>query len=162
MQVKPFYLTFFFILCALFCLSPAATVHTNIQALIIDEASPPTFLSLAAASESELLADESKRKKAEALKNKGNDLMTKGQIDEALKYYRQAIEVDPSYANPYNNIGMILEKKGQHDNAAIYYKKAIEKDGTIFQPYLNLAFISFEKGKNTEAENSAEKPLNSI
>ena len=44
--------------------------------------------------------------------------------DEAIKAYRQAIELDPTFSWPYQNLGSIFEDRGDHEEALIYFQQA--------------------------------------
>ncbi len=48
-----------------------------------------------------------------------------GQLREAVNFCHKAIEVDPDYGNPYNDIGAYLIKMGQWEAAAPWLVKAI-------------------------------------
>ena len=48
-----------------------------------------------------------------------------GQYEAAIKDYRQAIQVDPSFHAAYHNIGLALEKLGKYDEAIASYNEAI-------------------------------------
>ena len=43
---------------------------------------------------------------AEKLKDKGNQQLQQGNIEDAISYYRQSITADPGYAHAYANLGM--------------------------------------------------------
>lgn len=47
-----------------------------------------------------------------------------GLLDEAITECRKAIEVDPSFGNPYNDIGAYLIEMGQHDEAIPWLERA--------------------------------------
>jgi len=49
--------------------------------------------------------------------NLGATLVEKGQIDEAISHYREAIRLKPDYAGFRYNLGVALNKKGQTDEA---------------------------------------------
>jgi tetratricopeptide (TPR) repeat protein len=62
----------------------------------------------------------------ETWKNKGNEFFSKGDFETALKCYRQAVEIDPSYLSGWNNYGLTLLKLGKIDEAS-QIKKKIEE-----------------------------------
>ena len=45
---------------------------------------------------------------------------------EALYRWRRAVEIDPSYAAAWNNLGIAYEHKGQFDDAREAYEKSLE------------------------------------
>lgn len=63
---------------------------------------------------------------ADAYVNQGNVNNDKGQYDQAISYYTEAIEINPSFAEAYVNRGNVYHAKGQYDQAISDYNKAIE------------------------------------
>ena len=54
-----------------------------------------------------------------------------GRIDQAIDYYRKAIELDPGFAMAHNNLGAMLKNRGQFDEAIAEYRKALEVDPNL-------------------------------
>jgi tetratricopeptide (TPR) repeat protein len=52
-------------------------------------------------------------------------LSSKGRIDEAIAHCRRAIEIDPDFGNPYNDIGAYLMQLGRMDEAEPWFRRAI-------------------------------------
>lgn len=71
-----------------------------------------------------------------------------GRIDEAIAECLKAIEIDPSFGNPYNDIGVYLMEKGQDTEAIPWLEKAkqAERYEPRHFPYLNLGRIYLRKG----------------
>jgi Tfp pilus assembly protein PilF len=71
-----------------------------------------------------------------------------GRIDDAIAECRKAIEVDPGFGNPYNDIGAYLIAKGELDDAIPWLEKA--KHAPRYEPrhfpYLNLGRLYAAKG----------------
>src|SRR5581483_1197121 len=61
---------------------------------------------------------------AEAYTFRGWTYSMMGRLDEAIQECYKAIEVDPSFGNPYNDIGAYLIEKGQHDEAIPWLERA--------------------------------------
>jgi len=60
-----------------------------------------------------------------ALNNMGMIHMLVGRHDEALHYFQQTIQVDPTYAAAYNNMGVVLRDEGKVKEAIALYDKCI-------------------------------------
>lgn len=76
-----------------------------------------------------------------------------GKIDEAIEECHKAIEVDPDFGNPYNDIGAYLIEKGDLDGAIGWLKKAMvaKRYECYFYPHYNLGRIYEAKGRLFEA-----------
>jgi Tfp pilus assembly protein PilF len=63
-----------------------------------------------------------------------------GRLDDAIAECHKAIEVDPTFGNPYNDIGAYLLQKGQVDEAIVWLERAL--DAPRYQnycyPHMNL------------------------
>jgi tetratricopeptide (TPR) repeat protein len=66
-----------------------------------------------------------------------------GRYLEAIEECRKAIDVDPAFGNPYNDIGAYLIELGRPDEAIPWFKKAIEaaRYEPRHFPHFNLARI---------------------
>ncbi|NEO12385.1 MULTISPECIES: tetratricopeptide repeat protein [unclassified Moorena] len=73
------------------------------------------------------LAEE--QKTAESCINHGDYLWAKGQLNEAVTQYHQAIKLDPKSSLGYQRLGATLKQQGQFDQATAYYRKAIKLAG---------------------------------
>ena len=49
-----------------------------------------------------------------------------GRLDEAIEECKKAIAVDPSFGNPYNDIGAYLIQMGRHDDAIPWLERATQ------------------------------------
>jgi len=71
-----------------------------------------------------------------------------GRLDEAIEDCRKAIEIDPEFGNPYNDIGVYLMQKGQLDEAIPWLERA--KLAGRYEPrhfpHSNLGRIYEQKG----------------
>jgi len=63
----------------------------------------------------------------------------KGQTDEAISQYREAIRLKPDYAEACNNLGNALSDKGQFDEAISQYQQAIRLKPDYAEARTNLA-----------------------
>jgi tetratricopeptide (TPR) repeat protein len=82
-------------------------------------------------------------------------------LDDAIAACYKAIEVDPDFGNPYNDIGVYLMQKGQHDEAIPWLEKA--KQALRYEPrhypYLNMGRIYLAKGDWLKALKELEKAV---
>jgi Tfp pilus assembly protein PilF len=85
---------------------------------------------------------------AEAYTFRGWAYRYMGRIDDALTECHKAIEVDPDFGNPYNDIGAYLMAKHQFDEAIGWLEKA--KQAPRYEPrhfpFMNLGRVYAAKG----------------
>lgn len=72
-----------------------------------------------------------------------------GRLDEATRECLRAIELDPDFGNPYNDIGVYLMQQDRLDEAIPWLEKA--KRAPRYEPrhfpYMNLARIHMTRGQ---------------
>ena len=63
-----------------------------------------------------------------------------GRVDEAIAECHKAIQIDPEFGNPYNDIGAYLLQKGQIDEAIPWLWRALEapRYESYCYPHMNL------------------------
>src|SRR5262252_5011349 len=66
-----------------------------------------------------------------------------GRIDDAIAECHKAIEVDPTFGNPYNDIGSYLLMKGQIDDAIPWLERALHapRYESYCYPHMNLGRV---------------------
>ena len=66
-----------------------------------------------------------------------------GRIDDAIAECHKAIAVDPTFGNPYNDIGSYLIAKGQIDEAIPWFERALEatRYESYCYPHMNLGRV---------------------
>lgn len=76
-----------------------------------------------------------------------------GHYDDAIGECKRAIEVDPDFGNPYNDIGAYLIETGKLNDAIPWLKKAIvaKRYDSYCYPHYNLGRIYEKKGNWSEA-----------
>jgi tetratricopeptide (TPR) repeat protein len=84
-----------------------------------------------------------------------------GRIDEAIEECKNAILIDPTLGNPYNDIGAYLIDKGQYDAAIPWLEKASasKRYASYHYPWYNLARAYTGKELYTQAQQCLEKAL---
>ncbi len=88
---------------------------------------------------------------------KGLEAYSKGDYEEAQKYFEKVIESGKNFADVLNKLGFILSMKGQYDKAEGYLKKALEINPNYTEAAINLAFVLSELGKYEESLALREK-----
>ena len=90
---------------------------------------------------------------AEAHTFLGWALSFQGRHEDAIAECKIAISVDPSFGNPYNDIGAYLIELGRHDEAVAWLEQA--KAATRYEPrhfpYYNLARVYVKQNRLREA-----------
>jgi Tfp pilus assembly protein PilF len=98
------------------------------------------------------------RRTAEAHTFLGWTLSFQGRLDEARQECLKAIEVDPDFGNPYNDIGVYLMQQDKLDEAIPWLEKA--KRAPRYEPrqfpFMNLGRIFMRKGRWAEAARELE------
>jgi len=109
------------------------------------------------------------RPTAEAYTFRGWAYSFAGRLEEAIEECRKAIATDPTFGNPYNDIGCYLVEQGRLDDAVSWFeraKQAVRYEPRHF-PYLNLGRLRAARGEFAEAilefqgalEESPEDPV---
>ena len=98
---------------------------------------------------------------AEAYTFRGWAYSFQGRVDEAIDECKKAIACDPTFGNPYNDIGSYLIKQGLLDDAVEWLEKA--KTAPRYEPrhfpYMNLGRIYARKGMVLRAIQEFEAAL---
>jgi Flp pilus assembly protein TadD len=86
-------------------------------------------------------------------------LMLSDRLDEAEPYCRQAIEIRPTYNEPYNTLGIIEFKRGNFVEAERDFQDSIDNSPGYVYAYTNLAKAQSRQGKAAEAEESLRRAV---
>jgi Tfp pilus assembly protein PilF len=84
-----------------------------------------------------------------------------GRIDDAIAECHKAIEVDPTFGNPYNDIGSYLMAKGQVDEAISWLERALQapRYESYCYPHMNLGRAYEAKRNWLRAKDEYRKAL---
>lgn len=98
---------------------------------------------------------------AEAHTFLGWTLHYQGKIQEAIEECKRAIELDPDFGNPYNDIGAYLIALGKYDEAIPWLERAIEarRYEPRHFPYFNLGRVYIAKGMLNRARECFRQAL---
>ncbi|MDA8017022.1 MAG: tetratricopeptide repeat protein [Thermoanaerobaculia bacterium] len=83
--------------------------------------------------------------------NKGAEALQMGKQDEAVRWLRLAVGIDPGLASAWVNLGVALRRGGQLEDAEMAYKRALESDPSLHSAYQNLASLLRSEGRIDEA-----------
>lgn len=88
---------------------------------------------------------------AVAAKERGNVLLAKRELAEALTHYNEAVRIDPNYASPYVNRGSIFLAQGDHVRAMEEFNHAIALDPKLSSAFNNRGNLWKAKGDLDQA-----------
>ena len=91
--------------------------------------------------------------------NLGDVFDRKGQTDEAIHQFQEAIRLKPDYAEAHKNFGNALLKQGRLDKAIGQYKEAIRLDPDYTRAHNNLGTALEKKGRLDEAVEQYKKAI---
>jgi protein O-mannosyl-transferase len=78
--------------------------------------------------------------------NLGSTLLARGEVDEAIAYYRQTLELKPDYAPADHGLGIARAQKGELDAAIADYQRALKIDPGYADAHNDLGNAWFRKG----------------
>jgi tetratricopeptide (TPR) repeat protein len=78
----------------------------------------------------------------------------KGELEEAIAGYREAISVDPDLAIAWNGLSMALAQQGNLDEAIDAAKRLVELEPEDALSHTNLSRLLQQKGMIPEAEDA--------
>jgi tetratricopeptide (TPR) repeat protein len=83
----------------------------------------------------------------------------KGRLEDGIVEAKKAIQLDPNYGNPYNDIGLYLIELDRPDEAVDWLQKAMKAERYQERqfPYVNLGRIWTRKGRFEDAFEAFEK-----
>lgn len=101
------------------------------------------------------------RPSAEALTHRAWAYRAKNRVEDAIAECKRAIELDPEYGNPYNDIGSYLLSQGKLDDAIAWFDraKAAKRYDARHFPFMNLGRVYAAKGMTFRAIQEFELAL---
>jgi len=82
-----------------------------------------------------------------------------GSKDQAMDHFRQAIEVEPDYAEAHTNLANLLQERGQTDQAVQHYQIALKAQPNHVFANMNLANVLAQRGQLRKAEEMYRRVL---
>ena len=80
-------------------------------------------------------------------------------LNQKITFYSNAIELNPNYADAYNNRGFAYKNKGDHDRAIYDYNRVLEIDPNYAFAYNNRGNANRKKGDNDRAISDYNRAL---
>ena len=94
-----------------------------------------------------------------ACKKLGNEFLAQGQLDEAVECYRQAVAINPRFAEGYLNLAFALHGQQHYEEAEKHLKHAIQLNPRMEDAYYLLGTIAQEQGKLDSAIKNFNRTL---
>jgi tetratricopeptide (TPR) repeat protein len=91
--------------------------------------------------------------------NLGIVLKDRGEADQAIEHYRQAVALRPDYAEAHYNLGRLLVERGQVNDAIDHYERAAAINPADAEAQNNLGVTLFEIGRADDAIAHYQKAL---
>ena len=84
-----------------------------------------------------------------------------GKIEQAIAECKKAIQADPEFGNPYNDIGAYLIEKGEYDAALPWLERALQsrRYDSYHYPHYNLGRVYMAKEMYLKARQHFEQAL---
>ena len=76
----------------------------------------------------------------------GNHFLSKGDFNNAIKYYQETLKLKPDFLEAYNNLGNALREKGELNAALKYYQIALKLKPDFAQAHFNAGITFNQKG----------------
>ena len=86
-------------------------------------------------------------------------LFAKGQLDEAVARYREAVDADATLPIAWNGLSMALAKRGDLEEAVECAQKLVELEPDDPLSHTNLSRILMQKGLIPEAEEARARAM---
>ena len=84
-----------------------------------------------------------------------------GRIEDAIAECKKAIQIDPDFGNPYNDIGAYLIERGKYDEALPWLERALhcQRYESYHYPHYNLGRVYMAKEMYGKARQHFERAL---
>jgi Tfp pilus assembly protein PilF len=98
-------------------------------------------------------------KKAVSYFEKGIEALRKKKNDEAVKYFRNAVEFAPTFYEAHNQLGVAYREIGRLDDAEQEFLKAHELNSTSVDPLLSLTALYLDENETDRAVTTGEQAV---
>lgn len=91
------------------------------------------------------------REEAQVYRKDGLGAQQHGDLSGAATFYQKAIQLDPGFAIPYNDLGIVYERRGQLQMALKAYQQALAVDPNYLEASANLGSLYRRLGYAAQA-----------
>jgi tetratricopeptide (TPR) repeat protein len=98
-------------------------------------------------------------KKAVSFFEKGSESLKKNKPDESVKYFRNAVELAPSFYEAHNQLGVAYKEAGLRADAEREFQKAHELNSSNVEPLVNLSSLYLDENDLDHAITTGEQAL---
>ena len=91
--------------------------------------------------------------------NLGSIYRKNGELDKAISTYKEALSINPNFAEAYSNLGITYVDKGMFSEAIIQYGKALTINPDLLEAHNNLGIAHYKKGEFDKAIFEYKKAL---
>ena len=81
----------------------------------------------------------------------GSALFDKGDVDGAIKQYRETLKINPKVSSAHNNLGIIMYRRGNDAEAIYHFSAALKLNAHQAKVYNNLGAVYYHKGNIKKA-----------
>jgi tetratricopeptide (TPR) repeat protein len=97
------------------------------------------------------VVEPTKNEKARETYNMGTNLLNENKLDEAEKYLKESIDLDPIFVDAMDHLGIVYRRKNNLRKAEEIYLKSMEINKENKVPYMNLAVIYIQQNRLNDA-----------
>ncbi|MGI9243596.1 MAG: tetratricopeptide repeat protein, partial [Verrucomicrobiales bacterium] len=91
--------------------------------------------------------------------NQAKTAARQGMVEEAIRHYRAALQMEPEYGQALTGLGAIFLMRKRIDEAEVMFQKALEIDPNHATALVNLAMIDQSRGERDKALGRLEKVI---
>ncbi len=89
--------------------------------------------------------------------NLGIAYYKKGQLDQALRTFKKALQINAKYPSIYYNLGLVYQKQGRLQEAIVAFLRAIKLGPSHYKARSSLGLIYYSQGKYRQALSQFKK-----